>query len=70
MKYYNLWCTKERRFRRHSVENNGTMQTIRCLNCDYTQRDVILSKRVMVREDIFKEFDSETWEKMNKKQMK
>ena len=55
---YNLYCSKDRDYTLHSVLNNeeGKIQTIKCLTCGYEQKYVILDRRVAVAKEIYQEY--------------
>ena len=55
--FYNLYCTKDRNYTIHKVEDDDTTQTITCLFCDNIQNNVILGRQVAVEENLYKEFE-------------
>lgn len=55
--FYNLYCTKDRNYTIHKVENNGGIQTITCLFCGNVQNNIILGRQITVEEALYKEFE-------------
>ena len=55
---YNLYCAEDRNYTLHKVEDDeeGDIQTIKCLFCGHTQVNKILGRRVSVAKNIYEEY--------------
>ena len=56
---YNLYCSKDRNNTHHSVtdDEEGKVQTRKCLLCGHSQKRVILERRVTIEKRIYDAFE-------------
>ena len=58
---YNLYCANHRDYALHSVidDENGEIQTIKCLFCNHEEQRVILGRLVSVSKPLYDQYQEQ-----------